>query len=37
MQNDQLNKIFDVIGTPEGEEDLGWIKEEKALKYLNSF
>lgn len=34
MKNDQLNKIFDVIGTPEGEEALSWIAQEKALKYI---
>ena len=37
MKNDQLNKIFDVIGTPEGEEALSWIEQEKALKYIKSF
>jgi mitogen-activated protein kinase 1/3 len=35
LANDQLNKIFDVIGTPE--EQLGWIDNEKTIKYIKSF
>lgn len=37
MKNDQLNKIFDVIGTPEDESQIAWIQHDKALKYLKSF
>lgn len=37
LKNDQLNKIFDVIGTPQQDEDLNYIKSEKAIKYIKSF
>ena len=37
MKNDQLNKIFDVIGTPTSEDQTAWIQHEKALKYIKSF
>lgn len=36
-KNDQLGKIFQVIGTPGEDEDLSFIKHEKALKYLRCF
>ena len=36
-KNDQLGKIFQVIGTPKSEEDLSFIKDEKAIKYLKCF
>jgi hypothetical protein len=32
-----LNKIFDVIGTPETEEETKWIEHDKAKKYIHSF
>lgn len=35
--NDQLGKIFDVIGTPPLEEDYMFINSEKSLHYLRSF
>ncbi len=37
LKNDQLNKIFDVIGTPHQDEDLNYIQSEKAIKYIKSF
>jgi len=37
LQNDQLNKIFEVIGTPQKEEDYQFIKTEAGIKYLKSF
>lgn len=36
-KNDQLNKIFDVIGTPSESEDLSFLKQENAIKYIKSF
>ena len=36
-KNDQLGKIFQVIGTPKDEEDLSFIKHEEATKYLKCF
>ena len=35
--NDQLGKIFDVIGTPSENEDFKFINSEKNLDYLRSF
>jgi len=32
---DQLNKILEIIGTPE-EDDLGWIQNQAGLKYIKS-
>lgn len=37
QKNDQLGKIFEVIGTPKDEEDLYFINEKKQLDYLNRF
>lgn len=37
MKNDQLGKIFEVIGTPCTPEDLSFIKQEKAVRYIKSF
>lgn len=37
QKNDQLNKIFDVIGTPSTNEDLSFIKQENCVKYIKSF
>ena len=37
LKNDQLNKIFDVIGTPQDLEDLAFIKDEQGIKYIKSF
>ena len=36
VTNDQLNVIFDVIGTPQ-EEDSSFVTDAKALEYLKSF
>jgi len=33
---DQLNKIFDIIGTP-SEEEISWIEEENVKEYVRSF
>lgn len=33
---DQLNVIFDIIGTPD-EDNLSFVTDSKALEYLNSF
>ena len=35
--NDQLGKIFQVIGTPKPNEDLSFIKSEEAKEYLKGF
>ena len=35
-KNDQLNVIFEVIGTP-NEEDKSFVTDQKALEYLNAF
>ena len=37
LKNDQLSKIFEVIGTPTSPEDLDFIKQENAIKYIKSF
>ena len=38
LKNDQLGKIFEVIGTPTGEGDLDFIQNDpKALEYVKSF
>ena len=37
QKNDQLLKIFEVIGTPNDPEDLNFIKQENAKKYIRSF
>ena len=38
MKNDQLGKIFEVIGTPKSDEDLQFISNDpKALQYVKSF
>ena len=38
LTNDQLAKIFEVIGTPQTQEDLEFIKDDsKALRYVKSF
>lgn len=37
LKNDQLSKIFEVIGTPTCSEDLDFIYQENALKYIKSF
>lgn len=37
MKNDQLNKIFDVIGTPSEDEDLSFIHQANAIKYIKNF
>jgi mitogen-activated protein kinase 1/3 len=34
--DDQLNKIFDIIGTP-SEDDMSWIEEENVKEYVRSF
>jgi len=34
--NDQLNIIFDIIGSP-SEEDISFVTDQKALDYLKSF
>lgn len=36
-KNDQLGKIFQVIGTPNPDEDLSFIKHDEARKYLKCF
>ena len=36
-KNDQLGKIFQVIGTPVNDEDLSFIKDDTAIKYLKCF
>lgn len=36
-KNDQLGKIFQVIGTPKEGDDLSYIKHEKAIQYLKCF
>ena len=37
MKNDQLHKIFEVIGTPTKESDLEFISSETAIKYIKHF
>ena len=37
QKNDQLLKIFEAIGTPNDPEDLNFIKQENAKKYIRSF
>ena len=32
-----MGKIFEVIGTPEGVDDLDFIQQENAIKYIKSF
>ena len=34
---DQVNKILEIVGTPEEEDDLGWIKNEAGSKYVKNF
>ena len=37
QKNDQLGKIFQVIGTPKPDESLSFIQNEAAKKYLSFF
>ena len=37
MKDDQMSKIFQVIGTPENPDDLNFIQQEKAVSYIKSF
>ena len=37
LKNDQLGKIFEVIGTPRDEADLSFITSEKSLAYVKSY
>ena len=37
LKNDQLGKIFEVIGTPKNLDDLNFITSEKSLEYVKSF
>ena len=36
-ENDQLGKIFQVIGTPQSEDDIAFIQNDDAKMYLNLF
>lgn len=37
LKNDQLSKIFEVIGTPSSSDDLDFINQDNAIKYIKSF